>query len=470
MAELKYGYVGKILRVDLTTRKTSIVPTSNYAPKFIGGRSMAAKIYWDEVPPEVGALSPENRIIFMTGPLVGTLAPGGNRVAVVSKSPEPIPENYCWSTLGGHWGAELKFAGYDGVIVQGKSPEPVYLWIYDGEVEIREAGFLWCKLTSVVDEELKRLHGLQTKSIIIGPAGENLVKPSVIQLDGHANTGLGSFGAVMGSKKLKAIAARGTGPVKVAKPKELIDIYQYWAGMGAVASKISMRGTGLFYNRTTPEGHPSRLQDLVARGEATHKAGGCWACNVCCLCAMRFKNPTALSASFKCNAMSELQQEEYLLTGTWITEASWEFGRLCDDLGISVTQVIGHTIPFEKAYHGGTWAWELVTAGLWTEENTGLPVGTKEHPNVGSREFNRALLHKIAYREGIGDLMAEGPRSYLKHVYETAPPELKETAKEQYDKNMYKEHYCVCWQAGKIIERGYPHWINLALMPRNDRL
>ncbi|MFC1816079.1 aldehyde ferredoxin oxidoreductase N-terminal domain-containing protein [Thermodesulfobacteriota bacterium] len=471
MAELKYGYVGKILRVDLTTKKTSIVPTSNYAPKFIGGRSIAAKIYWDEVPPEVGALSPENRIIFMTGPLVGTLAPGGtNRVIVVSKSPEPVPENYCWSVIGGHWGPELKFAGYDGVIVQGRSPEPVYLWIHDGDAEIREAGYLWGKVTSVVEEELNRLHGLQIKTMIIGPAGENLVKPSVIEADGHCAAGLGSFGAVMGSKKLKAIAVRGTGSVKVARPQELIDIYQYWTGMGEVASSLSKRGTGIFYNRKTPEGRPNRLQDLVARGEATHKAGGCWTCNVCHLCGMRFKNLAAPNGTCQCNDFAELQQEEYLLTGTWMTEDGWEFGILCDDLGISTTQVIGHTIPFQEEYHGGTWAWELVTAGLWTEENTGLPVGTKEKPNVGSREFNRALLHKIAYREGIGDLLAEGPRSYLKHVYETAPSELKEAAKEQYDKNIYKEEYHVCWQAGKIIERGYAHWINVALDARNNRL
>ncbi|MBI2909294.1 MAG: hypothetical protein HYX92_16740 [Chloroflexi bacterium] len=130
-----FGWVGKILRVDLTTGAVSEESTYKYAPKFIGGRAMAARVYWEEVGPEVGAYDPGNKLIIMTGPTTGTLGPGVGRFAIVSKSPDPFPNCYFYSAPSGHFGPELKFAGYDGLIVQGKAEKPVYLWINDGEVD-----------------------------------------------------------------------------------------------------------------------------------------------------------------------------------------------------------------------------------------------------------------------------------------------------------------------------------------------
>lgn len=423
----------------MTNGKLTDVSTSNYAPKFIGGRSIGAKIYWDEVPPEVRAYDPENRIIMMTGPANGTLAPGATRVSIVSKSPVIIPETYCYSTPGNHWAVDIKFAGYDGVIVQGKAPEPVYLWIHDGEAEIRKVGYLWGKVTSKVDKELKRLHGLRTKTMIIGPAGENLVKDSVIEIEGHSATGTGGFGGVMGSKNLKAIAVRGTGSVKVARPKELMDVFEYFIRIHSPS--FVGRGFGHWFDKG-----PYVLREEVEKGNATTKWGSCWACRINCLRSMRFKNLDVPNGTQKCNGFIELMQEDFERTGKWCTTDAWEFGILCDDLGLSVTQVLGHLTPWwDDAHHGGTWALELVWTGLWTEENTGLPVGTKEKPNVGSKEFNRAVLHKVAYRKGIGDLIAEGQQCYLKHIYETAPPELKQIAKDLYDKVVYIEKYHAIW-------------------------
>lgn len=444
MAELSYGWVGKILRVDLTNGKLTEVPTSTYASKFIGGRSMGAKIYWDEVPPEVGAFDPENKLIMMQGPVNGTVIPNACRTSIIAKSPIPIPECYSYSHPGSGWGPELKFAGYDGVIIEGKSPEPVYIWIHDGVAEIKKAGYLWGQLTSKVDSELRQLYGRQTKTMTIGPAGENLVKEAVIELEGYSAAGMGGFGAVMGSKNLKAIAVRGTGSVKVAKPQELLDLREYWA-----SRPYGMNIGQIFYG----SGGGTHLSDAVDEGRATTKYAGCWACQTNCQLAMRFLDLDAEDGIQTCNDFAELQQDDYFRTGKYQSADGWEFGRLCQDLGISTSQIIGHTTPwYEEAHHGGTWAWELVMAGLWTEENTGLPVGTKEKCEVGSKEFNRALLHKVAYREGIGDLIAEGQQRYLKHVVETAPPELKEAAQAVYDRNIWGESYRTIWQPRHVSD------------------
>ena len=437
MAELKYGWVGKILRADLTTGKLTDEPTGKYAPKFIGGRLMAAKIYWDEVPPGVGALEPANRLIFMTGPNNGTFALRSTRTAVVTKSPVIEPETYCYSVMGGHWGAELKFAGYDGVIIQGKAPEPVYLWINNGRAEIRSAGHLWGQVTTKADEELKRLHGCQSRAMLIGPAGENLVMSSIISTDGHAAAGMGAFGAVMGSKNLKALVVRGTGSVRVARPAELIELVEYTRHI--LGSKpLRLRGQG------GPKGF---LKDLVAEKKATNKAGGCWACDKACMMGMRFKDKDVPDGSGQCDEIIELQMEDFMRLNRYTTPDSWEFGRLCDDLGLSVTQVIGHTIPaFSHECHGGTWATELVWAGIWTEANTGLPVGTREKPKVGTREFNAALLKKVAYREGIGDLIARGQQWYLNHIVDTVSSELREQAEYIRDRTIYIPKYHCIWQ------------------------
>ena len=138
MAKL-FGWTGKILRVDLTTRKITVVPTSDYTEKFIGGQGIIAKIAWDELPPKVSALEPENKLLIMTGPMAGTIVPGAARVSVGCISPVTYPsEDYIRSNFGGHWGAELKFAGYDGVIVQGKADKPVWLWINDASHNFME--------------------------------------------------------------------------------------------------------------------------------------------------------------------------------------------------------------------------------------------------------------------------------------------------------------------------------------------
>ncbi len=151
-----YGHSGKILRVDLSSREITDIPTMYYADKFLGGRGIAARIYWDEVAPEVKALDAENRLIFALGPLGGFPVIGGSRWTVCGKSPAISPETFSYSNLGGYWGAELKFAGYDAIVVQGKSDKPVYLHVADNTVKISDASALWGKTSIKAREMLKR--------------------------------------------------------------------------------------------------------------------------------------------------------------------------------------------------------------------------------------------------------------------------------------------------------------------------
>ncbi|MFH1123828.1 MAG: aldehyde ferredoxin oxidoreductase N-terminal domain-containing protein, partial [Pseudomonadota bacterium] len=143
-----YGWVGKILRVDLTAGRISEAATTDYVPRMVGGWGVMAKIAWDELPPEIGAFDPENRIMIMTGPLTGTLVPGTGRAEVGTISPSTYSfqgptEDYIRSGIGGQWPPELKFAGYDGVIIQGKAAAPVWIYIHDGQAEIRDGRDLW---------------------------------------------------------------------------------------------------------------------------------------------------------------------------------------------------------------------------------------------------------------------------------------------------------------------------------------
>ena len=197
MAEELYGYVGTIIKVDLTARTVEKIPTTTYdLDKWIGGRGLGSIIHWLEVGPEVGAFDPENVITFMTGPLSGTLLDGG-RTFIQTISPTGFPDtgSFCRSSFGGAFAPELKFAGYDGIIIKGASEKPVYLYINDDVVEIRDAGDLWGMDNFAVQNELWVRSGNKARVCSIGPAGEHKCMFSTILTDDSSVTGMGSFGA-----------------------------------------------------------------------------------------------------------------------------------------------------------------------------------------------------------------------------------------------------------------------------------
>jgi len=213
------GYAGQILRVNLTSGTVTTTPTSNYVPTYIGGRGIATRIYWEDVPPNVGAFDPANEVIFMTGPVQGTPYTGGGRWVVVGKAPLAFPlEHISASKAGGYAAAELKFAGFDGIVVSGASATPVYLWIHDGSCEILDASGLWGLDTRQTFSMLQQIHGTNAKAISIGQAGEHWSRMASIVSDTKPAFGKGGFGGVMGSKNLKAICISGTGSVEIANP------------------------------------------------------------------------------------------------------------------------------------------------------------------------------------------------------------------------------------------------------------
>ncbi len=222
----QHGYAGKVLRIDLSSGKITNTPTADYADRFLGGRGIANMIYWDEVPASVSAFDPENRMIFVTGPLAGFSGLAGSRWQVCGKAPAMSPEEYSYSNLGGRWGGQLKFAGYDALVIHGKADSPVYVFIQDDVVEIRDASALWGKTTVETRETLKSDLGSTFAVVACGPAGENLVSYAIVLADNDAS-GSSGFGAVMGSKNLKAVVVRGKGKVTPGNPEKLKEVREH---------------------------------------------------------------------------------------------------------------------------------------------------------------------------------------------------------------------------------------------------
>ena len=216
-------YGGNILFVDLTKARISKEPTASYSKDFLGSRGINVKILYDEIPPGTDPLDPDSPLIFGMGPLCGTPVPA-SRVEVTAKSPET---GFLGSSnFGGFFGPELKFAGYDHIVISGKADKPVYLWIYNDEVEIRDASHLWGKDTYQTQEIIHSEIDPDVQVACIGPAGENLVSFATIQHQLKHATGRTGLGAVMGSKNLKAIVVRGTTGVSLAHPDRYLSLVE----------------------------------------------------------------------------------------------------------------------------------------------------------------------------------------------------------------------------------------------------
>lgn len=215
------GYAGNILRVDLSSDNISTTPTEAYTDKFLGGRGIAVKIHWDEVPADSHPFDPENRLVMMTGPTCGLPGLAGSRWQVSGKS--PIFNQFSYCNLGGAWGAQLKFAGYDGLVVMGKTDKLVYLVIDDGQVELKDASHLKGKGAIYTREKLKEELGQDFRIVAVGAAGENGVSFSTLLSDSDSS-GSNGLGSVMGTKNLKAVAVRGSGKVEVADKEGLREL------------------------------------------------------------------------------------------------------------------------------------------------------------------------------------------------------------------------------------------------------
>ena len=212
---------GKLLSVDLTRgslRDEQVDP--NLARDYVGGSGLAARLLWDRLAPGVDPLSPDNPLLFMTGPLTGAAGPANGRFTVCARSPATV----LWgeANCGGFWGAELRFAGYDGVLVNGRATSPVYVWIHNGKAELRDAARLWGEAdTDQTQQRIRAEVGDRLARVAcIGAAGEQMIPYSLILCDHWRVAGRSGMGAVMGSKNLKAIAVRGSGKLPIARPAD----------------------------------------------------------------------------------------------------------------------------------------------------------------------------------------------------------------------------------------------------------
>jgi len=402
-----YAWTGTILRVNLTSGKIAKEPLNvKNAHAYIGARGLAAKMLFDEVDPNIDALSPENKLFFAPGPLTGTFAPNVGRYDVVCKS--PLTGAIAASNSGGSFGPELKYAGYDMVIFEGRAPSPVYLWIKNDQVELRDAAALWGKEVPETTDLIREATDEEAKVACIGPAGEKLSRIASVMNEMGRAAGRSGVGAVMGSKNLKAIAVVGTGGVKIGN-KEWFDEAQKDASAKIKAHPVGgaglkAYGTDVLVNILNSVGSlPTRnfheayfpTADKVG-GESLAKNNltrprGCFSCIIECGRATKVTNP---------KYAGEGEGPEY--------ETAWGFGPdcgidnldavikanyLCNDLGLDTIST-ATTIAC---------AMDLYENGIITLQDTGgIPL------NFGNPDLIVELVRMMGHREGFGDKMADG--------------------------------------------------------------
>jgi len=364
----EYGYAGKILRVDLTSGHITTMPTMDYADKFIGGMGVAARIYWDEASPDVSAFAPENPLIFVTGPACGFSGIAGSMWQVHGKSPLTIPEHFCYGNLGGTWGAQLKFAGYDGILIEGKSERLSYLLIDGDTILVQDATSLKGKGAVETRQILKRELGESVKVAAIGPAGENMVAFANIIADDDSSAS-GGMGAVMGSKNLKVVVVRGQRRPAAARPEKLQELARHLRRLKEEAKEADF---GLIPG-------PKMKKQL------------CYGCISGCHRAV-LEAVNGDQGKYMCQSGIFYQYRAQRYYGKW-NEVPFYANRLCDNCGID-TRVMETMLA---------WLIRCFRAGILTEENTTLPFS-----KFGSLEFIEALVRMISLREGLGDILAQG--------------------------------------------------------------
>ena len=369
MADDAFGWTGKILDVDLSKSRISDVDTAAYAGRFLGGRGIATRLYWERVLPETGALDPENLLILMSGPLTATGVPGASRFAVVSKSPMLRPDGFCYGNLGGFFGPYLKRAGYDGIIVSGRAERPCYISVREGKASVEDAAFLWGMGTYQTGELLREEHGRQTRFVTTGPAGENLCRSATINTD-HEGSATGGFGAVMGSKNLKAISVSGSGHPAVAHPARLQEL------VGQVM-RLSERGV---LRMPLPKRH------IRYDGKAP-----CYQCGIDCLRGT-FKAVTGRKAVSKCGPLW-FYIREVLQKGAESIDTAFDATHILNDHSLC-TNEMGTIIH---------WLSTCYSAGFLKREDTGIDLD-----DLGTRAFIEGLASMISRREGFGDILADG--------------------------------------------------------------
>jgi aldehyde:ferredoxin oxidoreductase len=400
------GYGGQVLRVNLSkgsVEKTELDP--ELARDYLGGRGFAAKVLYSELEKGIDPLSEGNKLVVAAGPLSGLLIPGAGKTTFGAKS--PATGGYADSNVGGLFSAEMKYAGYDLFIVEGVSPQPVYLFIDEETVELRDAGAYWGQGAITAETALKKELGDDFQIALIGPGAENLVRFGCICHDFGRQAGRAGVGTVMGSKKLKAIAVRGRKSIPVADVgefrrvgREMFDVckasdaWDTWVRLGTAGVNVPSNEWGSFPTRNFQTGHFEDMSKMTGeymreRIVVTDKA--CFACP--CACGkysytkkwdVHVEGPEYETAAFLGSDVGVGDIED-------VAYANY----LCDELGVDTIST-GNVIAF---------ATECFEKGIITTEDTdGLAL------SFGDPEAVFDLIKKIARREGVGDVLADGVR------------------------------------------------------------
>jgi len=362
------GYAGNILKINLSDGDVSKVPTAEYADRFLGGHGIAAKLYWDMVPPQAKAFDAENCLIYASGPVTGFPRFAGFRWKTCGKSIAGDRESFNYCNLGDKWGAFLKFAGYDALAVRGKADKPVSIFINNGTAEIKDASNLRGKLTFDIIDTLKEEYGKDTSILTIGPAGDKLLTYATVYADEGAS-GSGGLAAVMGSKNLKAIiVAASSNRPQAAHPQRLQKL----------ADEIrDMR----------PPGDMPSMWEIPG----LTREHACYGCGIGCGRQVYSLNG---DRHYKSLCQASIFYSWAVMKYTGKTDGAQLLAtRLCDGYGIDTAVMHGMI----------EWINACQEAGLITEKQTGLPL--KE---IGSPEFIEKLMGMIARREGFGDVLARG--------------------------------------------------------------
>jgi len=410
-----YGYAGKLVRINLSSGKIVKEPLDGaIVREYLGGVGYAAKIMWDEVKRGTDPYSPENLLIFATGPLTGTLFPFSGSYDLVFKS--PLTGLWGESRAGGFFGPQLKFAGYDFLIISGRAEKPVYIWIEDDKVEIRDASHLWGKgiheTTRIILEETDE----NASVACIGPAGERLVRFACVIVDRDRAFGRCGGGAVMGSKKVKAVAVSGHGEIRVAKPelyerileecKQIAEKFKkttVFAQYGTAGIVLPLNEAGAFPTKnfqTCYFEHAEKISGETLARDYLIKRRACFACWIGC-----GRHVEVVSGPYITPPFEGPEYETINMLGAQLLiddlRVIIKANYLCNDYGIDAISV-GNCIAF---------AIEAFEKGLISSDMKGeLPL------EWGNPDTLLKSVEAIAFRKGLGDILAEGVKRAAERI------------------------------------------------------
>jgi len=404
--KLPFGYNGKILRVDLSRSRVKVEqPDDIFYRRYIGGEGFVAYYLLKELEAGVDPLGPENKLIFAAGPLTGVPIPGSGRNSVGAKS--PLTGGFGESEVGGFWGAELKHAGFDAIIVEGRSEDPVFLWVHDGEAELRDAHLLWGKGTGETESLIRdELGDRLIRVASIGLAGERMVRYACIINDLRDAAGRTGMGAVMGSKRLKAIAVRGRKKLEVANSekirelarwlnKNLNDVAGNFHNYGTGAIMVGYVATGNLPTRNFRDGdfpNPEAIDAKTIKETVRVGMEGCYACPVRCKKLVKIEEPWPVDPRYggpEYETLAALGSD----CGIDDLKAICKANEICNRESLDTIST-GASIAF---------AMECYENGILTNEDTG---GLEL--KFGNSEAMVKMVKMIAERRGLGKILGEG--------------------------------------------------------------